>query len=481
MNDKKTVFKNISALFGAQVITSLLNPLLLIYIARQLGDEIFGKYSFIMAFITIFIIVSDFGIKAVAIRDVARDPSKIGKYLGNILLLKVLLSGLSISIFILIISVWNAPKDTTQASYIFAGGLFFQSMSYAFRWVFHATQSMEYEAMQRVIERVLLLVISVAVIWKGFGLIALSLVFLGTQIIIFALSLIFCLKLVGIPKIGIDKTFYSYLISTAIFFTLSEMLWTIYFQVDLVMLAKIIGEKEVGWYKAAYVVVNFITMISMLLMQAFFPVFSNLYEKGKNKLKETAERLFRYLIFLALPTVPIVFMLSDKIISLIYREGYSHSILALRILIPAIFFVLPAHLFGNILSSSNRHKTLTLLNMTGVILNIGLNLILIPRLSYKGAGIATLVTEAVMVVLLYKVVSKFLKLRGGKILSNALFPFFAMVLIIYIGRNFSLIPVLSVASLVYLGLTFLTGTITKEDLLEAWRIVKRNSPKRVIE
>lgn len=475
MGIKKTVLKNISALFGAQVIISLLNPILLIYIARQLGDEIFGKYSFILALITIFLIVSDFGIKTVAIRDVARDASKIGSYLGNIIVLKLFISGLSILVFILLINLLNVPRDTTVASYIFAGGLFFQSMSYAFRWVFHATQIMEYEAIQRVIERTLLLVMSVLVIWKGFGLIALSFVFLATQIIICLLSLFFAMKIIEIPKIKVNISFCTYLIKTAVFFTLSEMLWIIYFKVDLVMLAKLKGETEVGWYNASYVIVNFVTLISMLSMQALFPVFSNLYEKEKNKLKETAEMLFRYLILIALPIVPIIFIHSDKIINTIYGTGYSHSISALKVLIPAIFFLLPVHLFGNILSSSNRHKILSLLNLSGVILNILLNFILIPKLSYIGAGISTLITEAVMCVLLYSAVLKFLKINSWKIISSALPAFTVTVLIIYIARNFPLIPVLIVSLSIYLGLAFLAGSIKKADFLGIWRIIKRNS------
>lgn len=472
MSSKKTILKNIGSLFGAQVIVSLLNPLLSIYIFRQLGDEIFGKYSFILALITMFIIVSDFGIKTVAVRDVARDPSKMGQYVGNIILLKLTFSGISTLVFILFIHILSVPRDTTLASYIFAGGLFFQSMSYAFRWVFHATQTMEYEAVQRAIERILLLVLSILVIWKGSGLIALGFVYLGTQVIICLLSLFFALRLVEFPRIQVNKLFYSYLIKTAVFFTLSEMLWTIYFKVDIVMLGKLVGEREVGWYSASYVIVNFITLISMLSMQALFPVFSNLYEKEKNRLEQTVERLFRYLIFIALPIVPIVFMLSHNLITLIYGPDTLHSIRALRILIPAIIFVFPVHLFGNILASSNRHKILTFLNLSGVILNVLLNFILIPRLSYMGAGIATLITEATMCVLLLYTVSKFFKLRTWKLLSSAMPPFIAMVLIIYIARGFPLIPVLVIASLIYLSLAYLTRSIKREDFLEIWRILK---------
>lgn len=475
MSIKKTVLKNISSLFGAQVITSLLTPILLIYIARKLGDEIFGKYSFILSLTAIFLIISEFGIKGVAIRDIARDPSNVDKYLRNIIALKLLFSVLSVLILILFVNLLDFPRDTTLASYIFAGGLFFQSMSYAFRWVFHAMLIMEYEALHRVAERFLLLVMSMLVLWKGFGLIALSLVFLITQIIIFMLSLFFVARKIRIPQIKVNISFCKHIIKTAVFFAFCEMLWIIYFKIDIVMLAKIKGETEVGWYNAAYVIVNFITLISMLSMQAMFPVLSNLYERERNKLKGITENLFRYLIITALIIVPIIFVLSDKIINLIYGSDYSHSIGALKVLIFVIIFLFPGSLFANILASSNRHKMLALVNFIGVIVNILLNFILIPKFSYIGAGISTIITEVILCLLLYAVMARFMKINWLKTVLSLLPGLAAMVLIINIATNFPVIPVIIFALMIFLFSAYLTGCIRNEDFYLLSGIIKKKS------
>ncbi|MFP4082798.1 MAG: flippase [Candidatus Aminicenantes bacterium] len=475
MSVEKTTLKNITSLFGAQLITSLLTPLLLIYIARTLGDEIFGKYSFIMSLTAIFLIVSEFGIKSVAVRDVARDTAKAGQYLRNLVSLKLVFSFLIMLLLILFVHALDVPPDTTRASYIFAVGLFFQSLSYAFRWVFHALQIMEYEALQRVAERFLLLVLSVWVLWHGFGLIALSLVFLATQIIICLLSLIFAVRKTRIPSLTINLSFWKYLVKTAVFFALCEVLWMIYFRVDMVMLAKIRGEEEVGWYNAAYAVVNFVTLISMLTMQALFPVLSSLYEKKKGKLKQTAERLFRYLILLALGIVPVVWVLSPRIINLLFGSEYSHSVTALQILIFVIIFLFPGNLFAHVLASSNRHKSLALVNFIGVLMNIGLNLILIPKYGYRGAGIATIITEVMLCFLLYAVMSKFIKIQWLKIVLSLLPGLTAMVLIIYAAGSLWFIPVIVFALLVYFFFAFLTGSINKEDVAFFIDILRKKS------
>lgn len=475
MSTKKVILKNISALFGAQIITSLLTPFLLIFIARKLGDEIFGKYSFIIAMTQIFLVISDFGIKAVATRDVARDPTKVGRYLGNIIFLKLLFSALTVLILILSVSLLDVPRDTAIASYIFAGGLFFQSMSFAFRWVFHALQTMEYEALQRVAERALLLVLSLAVLWKGLGLFALSVVFSITQIIICGISIFFVSKKIKFPRIKINMSFCTYIIKTAIFFALCEVLWMIYFKIDQVMLPMFQGETEVGWYNKGYLIVNFLALIPMLLMTVMFPVLSNLYEKEKNRLKQTSERLFRYLITTVLFLVPVIFILSDKIITIIYGPDNPHPIKALKILIFAAIFVFPVHLLSHILASSNRHKQLALINFSGVIMNVGLNFILIPKFSYQGAGIATIITQAMLCLLLYASVWKFIKIKVLDIILKLLPGLIAMVLVLYILSNFLLVPAIILALLVYAGSSYFTGCIKNEDFSLLLGIIKRNS------
>ena len=241
------------------------------------------------------------------------------------------------------------------------------------------------------------------------------------------------------------------------------------------MLAKLKGETEVGWYNAAYVVVNFVSLISALSMQAVFPVLSNLYGKGKNKLEETAEKLFRYLILSAFFIVPVVFLFSDKIIALLYGSDYSHSVTALKILIFVLIFLFPGNLFAHILASSNRHKMLALINFIGVIVNIFLNFILIPKLSYIGAGLSTIITEIILCFLLYNVVSKFLKLKSLKIILSFLPSTIAIILIITIASNLPTIPLIILVFLVYFSFACLTGGITKETLSLISGIIKKQS------
>jgi O-antigen/teichoic acid export membrane protein len=118
---------------------------------------------------------------------------------------------------------------------------------------------------------------------------------------------------------------------------------------------------------------------------------------------------------------------------------------------------------------------LALVNLVGVIVNILLNLILIPRYSYIGAGIATIVTEVILCFLLYTVVSRFIKTGILKIVSSLLPGLIAMVLIIYMAKNFPLIPVVILALVIFLSSAYLTGGIKKEDFSLLYEIIKKES------
>ena len=77
MNAVQRIAKNTAALFAAQFVVSILGLVLSIFIARNLGDVIFGKYSFALAFTAIFAVFSDLGYNTLLIREVARDKSLI--------------------------------------------------------------------------------------------------------------------------------------------------------------------------------------------------------------------------------------------------------------------------------------------------------------------------------------------------------------------------------------------------------------------
>ena len=146
MNTIQRIAKNTAALFAAQVVVSILSLVLSIFIARNLGDVVFGKYSFAFAFTALFTVFSDLGYNTLLIREVARDKSQASKYLNNILCIRALMSIVIFAFIVVTINLMGYPADTKNVVYLFGVYTLIVSFSAIFKVTFRAFEKMEYEA-----------------------------------------------------------------------------------------------------------------------------------------------------------------------------------------------------------------------------------------------------------------------------------------------------------------------------------------------
>jgi len=156
--------------------------------------------------------------------------------------------------------------------------------------------------------------------------------------------------------------------------------------------------------------------------------------------------------------------LAKRIILLIYGQEYTNATGALQILIWTLIFIFLNGLLGNTLVAINQQKRLTYIMGGGAILNIVLNMLLIPLLSYKGAAISTVVTE-IFIFSLYsfalgKLVapSPLFKVCGKPLLAVSIMGAFIVV--------FSFLPiivVISLAAAVYIVMLSVTQVFDRED------------------
>ncbi len=119
MNTIKTIAKNTGVLAISQVITAILGFLMLIYIARYLGEVEYGKYCFAVSFTALFIIFADLGISNLIIRELARNKGLTSEYLTNVSIIKLLLSFVAFCFIALTINLMDYPEDTIYVVYLF--------------------------------------------------------------------------------------------------------------------------------------------------------------------------------------------------------------------------------------------------------------------------------------------------------------------------------------------------------------------------
>lgn len=464
MSSIRRVMKNAVLLYLAYIFNTLLSFFFSITLARELGDEVFGKYSFAVAFTMIFAVCLDLGFNLVIIRDVAKDKSLAPKYIGNIIIIKSILSVVVFGPIALVISLMDYPNDTTIAVLIFGVSIILTALADVFTSIFTAFERMEYQALVSVLCRMLTVGLGLTALFLGYGLIEIALAVATGSMFNLVSSFIVCIRKFAKPKIEIDFDFLKKIIKLALPITFLSISGIIFTKIDTVMLSVMKGDAVVGWYNAAYNLVLALHFIPDILLTALFPAMAVFSIQSLNSLKTSCEHSMRYLLILGLPIAIGVTLLADRIIPLLYGDEFIPSAVALQILAwDTLLFFLCASL-GTVIISINKQNSLMVVGLGCAVFNVILNLILIPPLDYRGAGIATVATGVILLALDFYLVSKYLYRPSlHKIVIKPLIAGALMAMFIIIFTDFNLPALIITSAVLYFAVLYLLGWFSQED------------------
>jgi O-antigen/teichoic acid export membrane protein len=467
LNTVRRIAKNTSVLLIGDFISKFLGFFFIMYTARHLGAEGFGILSFALALTGIFGIFTDLGLQQLTVREVARDRSLIKKYLGNITAIKIILAVITFGLIILFIDVMDYPEQTIRVVYLIASSIIFTSFTQMFNSMFQAFEKMEYISVGKVFNSILLLSGALFAVTKDVDVIGFAFLYFFASISVLGYSIIISAWKFVLPKIKVDRNFWKPTIKEALPFGISGVFITIYYWTDSVMLSIMQGNEVVGWYNAAYRIILVLLFIPSALNIAIFPAMSQFYISSEHSLRSAYEKYFKYMGMIGIPIGVGTTLLAPKIIMLIFCAEYAPSIIALQILVWSSVFIFISGTFGRLFESLNRQMIVTKVTGTCAVLNVFFNLLLIPKYSYIGASVATVMTELFALILCF-----IWSLRIGYTLPNeSILDLGKIVLVsIFMGNfimffnNLNLFYLIFSSVLLYFIILFLFGIIKKEDL-----------------
>lgn len=434
------------------------------FATRYLGDEGFGKYSLATTIMYFVFLFNDFGLNTLATREIARTKHKTQAFFGEVLGLKLLLI-LSSLIFVVLFSLFaNYDKETYLVVWIFAVcGILgsFTQLGYA---VFRAHERMELQTFIAVLEKTISTFLSILVLIAGYTLIAFSNMFLFASVVAIILSmLIISRKFVSISA-KFDWHRFKPLITSAFAFGFSMFLATIYNQVDIVMLSMMKNMDAVGWYGAAYKLLSFTNLVPTVFATAFFPRMSMSMDN-----REEISKIFsvgiKYLLLLAIPLVPGVFILAEKITILVFGNEFINSSMAIRILVFASGILFINIFLAGLYGATNHQIKIVIIQIIGLIVNVVSNALLIPKYSYIGASITTIITEGLVIILaLSWAIKNICVIREFSFLPKALFATTIMSIFLLIFNNLHIILTILIAVAIYSILIILLGAVNLRQL-----------------
>ena len=457
---KETIVKNTLWLSSAQLINSVITYLLVVFIARNLGDVSFGEYSFLFSFTVLTFIFSDLGLNILLMKEVSRDNSRLNHYFNSIFTLKIILSLLSF-IFTLIISFFFYSLTLNLLLTMIIS--FLMIITDFFYYTFNTLNRTNISSFSIIIERIA----AISLIFYGLYIRSDLTLVLIMLIISYSIKLLFLsYNLRGLVKIKFLINYYEWkiMIKESVPFFLTSVFLFIYFKIDTVILHFMTTDQYVGWYTAAYKFLDALILIPQLLIIAIFPSMSKLYIEDKTVLKDLFNRTLRYLIILGTPISIGLFILSKRLIMFIFGNEFIKSTPILQVLVFTIPFLFINYLIGNLLMSIDKQKYFTITTGLCALINIILNLILIPYYSYLGAAIATVITEIINLGMLFYYSKKFILTVNilSKSTLKSMISGIIMGIIIYNIQFLHIIFIVSIGIITYFTSLFILG-IEKED------------------
>jgi O-antigen/teichoic acid export membrane protein len=464
MSTVQRVARNTGIVIVGDVIFRIISLFVVIYLARYLGTVGFGKYSFVFAYLSFFGIITDLGFRAILVREMSRDKTIVPKLIGNAYPIRLILTVFAMVLSITVVTLASYPPDTTTYVYIAAFTLLFLSFTDLYNAVFQANLRMEYSIIAKLVFKVLSAGLIFWIIISHGTLMQVVIVMVFSEGIKMLISYSLSKKFVK-PRFEIDFDLWKYLFRESLPIALSSVIGIIYHQIDMVMLSPMMGDAAVGIYSAAHKLFEPFSLIPFALMASLFPIMSTLFKNSKDRLVKSYRLSLKYLLITVLPIIVGTVLLSDKIILLIYGASFANSTTVLQILICTLVFTFANAVLLNLLVSMHKQRLNTLSMGFCAIVNVTLNLILIPILSYNGAAIATVITNVVLFVASFYFTSKHLELLPlHKILIKPIISSVLMGAFIYYFTDVNIFLLVPLAAVVYLVAVLALKTFSKEDM-----------------
>lgn len=471
MNPAQRLVKNTSVLMVSQIIGYALAFFYSIYSARYLGVEGFGVLSAALAFAGIFSILTDLGLSNLTVREVARDHKMARKYLSNAMALKILLSLLTFILIAVLGYLSGYPQEKSYVLYFITLSLILNSFGGIFNAIFQAYEKMEYQSITQILNNVMMFVGIFLAIGYQLNIVAFAFVYFAASAFSLILTIIICLWKFIIPKIEFDFSFWKSMLIEALPIAVSGIFALIAFRVDMVMLEMIKGSVAVGWYSAAYRLMEALLFFPSMYTLSVYPLLSKFYVDSRQSLEISYYKSFKYLTIISVPIVAATTLLAPDIILLIYKSSFSESIIALQILIWALPFIFLSYVLGSTIVSVNKQVEVVRITFITMIINIGLNLVLIPSWGFVGAACVTVITEIALFISYFYIVTRHVCFISPRkvLVKPVIATLFMCVFIVLVQTNIFLEIVL--ATIIYFAVLFIIKGFSQDDINILKRVI----------
>lgn len=389
--------------FGMNVIltaSSVIFPMITFpYLERILMPEGMGKVSFAISIVTYFNMFAQLGIPIYGIRACAKardDRKELSRTASELLILNILTSVISYTVLFAAIFLIPRLRSEKLLFIILCPMIIMDAVG--MEWLYKALEKYTFITIRSVLFKLISVVAIFLMIHDQKDYVIYAGLYLLASHASNIVNLFFIRKHAELAPCSI-KLVLKHLKPVSIFFAMS-CATTVYLNLDMVMLGGMAGDAEAGYYDAAVKIKSVLVSMVTALGAVLLPRISYYVEQGeKEKFREICTKAFQFVVMAATPLMIYFILFAPESVLLVSGKEFINSILPMRIIMPTLLFIGITNIIGiQIMIPLGRERYVLMSVIAGALVDLIINILLIPRFGAAGAAAGTVMAEAVVLV-----------------------------------------------------------------------------------
>lgn len=364
-----------------------------IWIARYLGPANLGLLDYSVAIFSLFAALSSLGLNGIVVRELVREPDKREEILASTFTMLAVAGGVAFLLALVTIkSLRQNDSEVQLLVTLVAVGLIFQAFT-AIEFWFKAQVQSKYTVYARSSAFLILSLVKVILLLKAAPLIYFALAVLA-EIALGALFLFMVFRTRG-HHVKLNKATFSRcknLLKDSWPAIISCLSIALFMKIDMVMLGEMVGNEVVGIYSAASRISMLWYFLPSIIVSSVFPFIIETKAVSEELYTRRVAQLFSLMTILALPIIVLVMIFSDILISLLFGSPYAAAGPVLAIHVMGCWFVFLGQAQEPWDVAENLMQLAMFRTASGALINIILNLLLIPNYAAVGASVASVIS-----------------------------------------------------------------------------------------
>lgn len=463
---------NTLIIFTATAVSGLFFFIYQITLARYLGANNFGVYSFAFAYAALFSYLIEGGLGTLVIREVSRHKELTANYLAGSLFNKAWLFALVFIGIAATLSFLKRDGAVEGLIYLFLLASFFESLANSFINIFKAHEEMIYPGLYQIIKNLLIMNVALLSVYLEATLMNIVAMYTIAYFLALLFSIaLYCKRFNLFARV--DMKFSMGMMHSSLALCAYGALAIFYSKIDTILLSLFRGNIEVGFYNASYRLIEMLATAPGVFLSAVFPSMAVAHLESRDTLRLIYKKVTQLLILFILPVCIGATILSEEIVASLYGAEYLPSAPALMTLVWGSFFIsLSAPCGGLLNATNNQRKNLFFISVIAVI-NPALNLLLIKRYGYMGASYTMLISEAISFAISFGFIYLYiLKIDLARLLIKPAVAGLIMGMFTVLMRGNSIMLIIPLSACIYMLSLIALKAFSREDILTLKKILR---------